>query len=1258
MPRTGAARPGGPVGRRSVCAALTRFCPCRVARRARRAGEAGHLAAHRQRRRGGATPPGEPAQGPTRPVPLRAGGVQIPLRSRGRGRVPGTGEQGPERHFCLHGRARGRGAAARGARGAPQPRPRGRGPLARRLGARPRPRRSPPGVFLQGRTSAPHAAAAPAQGGAPALPAPDAALLLRRAGRARRPVPLLHPPRIDVVRVAMVETRSAENRPCRAATRHPGRPRRRPPQGRDGRVARARGGPGRRGNRHHRADARGRRRRRRRGRDGLRGRVPDGRRRARSRRDPRRALLDRRRGCGRPDIVVDVPCLHRSFAGPAAVPEAGVLLPPRVRAARDAPGARRSAAARQGRGQGAGGGVRAAHGRRARRGRRRRGAGRNRADAAAGGHARPARDAPRRGPRAHGLHEVRGCVQRHSRPHDRGGARHSAAAAAAPAAAPAAHARAPDAARDAAAAARARAAARRVATPPGGVRRGARRAAARGRRGRRGGRRARRAAARVGPRRRRRRREGRRLGGVRGPAGCRGARREAPAVARRRRGRRAPAQRRARAAPSAAADATHGGAGGSVLPEAPATPPSAGGARTQGPAPIDHIFGFHKALKNELAQLEDDAMSLGLGGAAIQEGALQRLAGRFRFLWGIYRAHSHAEDEVVFPALESKERLHNVTNSYAIDHQQEESLFCALDETLARVQDASLASSELGPLIASLQRQCAAIRAAVTLHVRSEEEGLWPLFVEHFTDEEQRQLVGTIIGRTGAEVLQAMLPWVTRSFTEEETGEMMDSLRQVTRKTRFDRWLGAIMATEGASSQEGSEHGCGGCAAAPGGSGHLVLPGGSGGAAGLDDPGQYPSEDELAPLKEVAQYLRRHGGLKDRLKAEVPEASGAVEDESSFEIGWEDLFLMNQNQLEGAVRRMSSDPSLDHSKRAYLIQNLMAAKYIVAQQLRMRRMRDGSVGPSAGSLATRSVELVGDGEPAAAAEPVGAPAAPAVRASRVEGAAPAAEGGAAGSGGAGSPADGAALRTYHDEARGVLGCEHYARSCKLVAPCCGKAYTCRLCHDDAEDHRMDRYAVRSMQCMRCGARGPVGQKCGACGESMASYYCGICHLFDGTEGRDIYHCPFCNTCRRGKGLGVDFFHCMKCNCCMSMTLMNKHQCREGQLESDCPICHELLFDSSQPVRALPCGHFMHSGCFRAYVQYSYTCPLCCKSVHLDMSLYINMIDAILAAERLPEQFAGQTQKIRCRDCERDGEAPFHFVYHKCQHCSSYNTVLR
>ena len=90
------------------------------------------------------------------------------------------------------------------------------------------------------------------------------------------------------------------------------------------------------------------------------------------------------------------------------------------------------------------------------------------------------------------------------------------------------------------------------------------------------------------------------------------------------------------------------------------------------------------------------------------------------------------------------------------------------------------------------------------------------------------------------------------------------------------------------------------------------------------------------------------------------------------------------------------------------------------------------------------------------------------------------------------------------------------------------------------------------------------------------------------------------------------------------------------------------------MQELPCGHFMHSHCFGAYTRYSYTCPICFKSLG-DMAVYWRMIDSLLVAERLPEGYAGRLQTVLCNDCSKLGTAPFHFVYHRCSSCASYNT---
>jgi zinc finger-like protein len=636
--------------------------------------------------------------------------------------------------------------------------------------------------------------------------------------------------------------------------------------------------------------------------------------------------------------------------------------------------------------------------------------------------------------------------------------------------------------------------------------------------------------------------------------------------------------------------------------------------------PIDHIFQFHKALKSELKDLERASMELQRAAAAAEDWSsesslnclISDIQARFQFLRGIYKAHSRAEDEIVFPALESKEKLSNVSHAYSLDHKQEERLLEDVSSVVMDIDSCAtrLDLAELRSSASKLSKKCAAIRASLETHVRAEEKELWPLFSEHFSIQEQEELVGKIIGQTGAEVLQVMLSWVTKSMTEDESNAMMMSFKTASKSTAFESWLDAYEkssvpndTTECVGAQKGNN----------------LSPGDS-------------LQEHQAILAEVAAYLSKHnmisGGVSYQKKdSNFLESEPASLDATRFRPGWKEIFRMNQKHLQAAIRRVSADDSLEPQRKAYLIQHLMASRYIVAQQMRNPALGTAQTPPSRSKLTGT--------EPAGSPEGMNEPVYDNSNTSGL-------------------------LKSYYNESKGTLGCKHYARKAILVAPCCEQEVVCRLCHDEKHiDHKMDRYQVREMRCMECGHRQTIGQTCSNCGIELAKYYCGICHLLDDDPCKEIYHCPFCNFCRRGKGLGIDSFHCMSCNCCMSLEL-RKHDCSDNALSGTCPVCSERLFESNTPVKALPCGHFMHSLCFGAYVKYSYTCPICFKSLG-DMEVYWKMLDAILAADQqqLPKDLPllEKSQTIRCYDCEQDSRVPFHFVYHKCRHCKGYNTKV-
>ena len=241
----------------------------------------------------------------------------------------------------------------------------------------------------------------------------------------------------------------------------------------------------------------------------------------------------------------------------------------------------------------------------------------------------------------------------------------------------------------------------------------------------------------------------------------------------------------------------------------------------------------------------------------------------------------------------------------------------------------------------------------------------------------------------------------------------------------------------------------------------------------------------------------------------------------------------------------------------------------------------------------------------------------------------------------------------NDEAIGCVGCEHYVRRCRLIAPCCNKAYWCRHCHNDAEAHEMDRHAVKEVVCNECNNRQPVSQTCSneGCGIQFAAYFCDACNFFDDRIERNYYHCDKCGICRvKGNN---DFVHCDKCGTCVTSL---DHACKTERFHADCPICLENLFHSIKPATVLPCGPPIHAHCLiTCFQQNRMSCPSCRKtmlpSVH--MQQHNETMDSLIEANPLQEELAFA---IQCNDCGFKGTVKYHPYGMKCGGCGGYNTA--
>lgn len=58
-----------------------------------------------------------------------------------------------------------------------------------------------------------------------------------------------------------------------------------------------------------------------------------------------------------------------------------------------------------------------------------------------------------------------------------------------------------------------------------------------------------------------------------------------------------------------------------------------------------------------------------------------------------------------------------------------------------------------------------------------------------------------------------------------------------------------------------------------------------------------------------------------------------------------------------------------------------------------------------------------------------------------------------------------------------------------------------------------------------------------------------------------------------------------------------------------------------------------------------------------MTQYFKQLDDNLRHQTMPPEYKNRISLILCNDCEQRSEVPYHFFYHKCQHCTSYNTTV-
>jgi hypothetical protein len=575
-------------------------------------------------------------------------------------------------------------------------------------------------------------------------------------------------------------------------------------------------------------------------------------------------------------------------------------------------------------------------------------------------------------------------------------------------------------------------------------------------------------------------------------------------------------------------------------------------------------------------------------------------------------------------------------------------------------------------------------------HLDKEETHCMPLVMQYLTKAEINDLVGKIMGKRSSQLMSQILTMAIQNLNETDRDDMVKYMKQAMVGTFFERWLkmgGWMEKTGGTPRVEDKD---------------CVNEDGGGKVSSEDKSDEEGKTASTMLIKNEDETDYSQMAPSDEIIVQsnpfiVPYAATAVSASTSKPDTDAEEIPTSAAELQKLIRAIGTNPHLDAKQKTLTIQGLRDSVWKSNCRL-SKRKREVVMMDTASAMTTRMIppvttssstavlaaasastttSILLGGHASAASHRTSYPAISSGISTRFKRETPPSSYYKKMSDGDVKliwsnnpnstssqfhPNDGSVplfsaselAPTYHDGGiHQCLGCPHYARSCKLRHPTSGRLYTCRLCCEQTrdmatnnKDSPLDRYEVKEVLCMICGALQPASDKCvnadcSSAGKPFARYTCNICNFYDDSSSKSTYHCPFCNVCRSGQGLGIDYYHCMRCNACVS--IKDEHHCIPQRLQGNCPICHETMFESTEPLRGLRCGHVMHLGCFSMYMRgQTYTCPLCKKSAE-DMSEYFTLLDSAVRMQPMPPAYSETTSNIYCQDCCQMGNVGYHFV---------------
>jgi zinc finger-like protein len=189
--------------------------------------------------------------------------------------------------------------------------------------------------------------------------------------------------------------------------------------------------------------------------------------------------------------------------------------------------------------------------------------------------------------------------------------------------------------------------------------------------------------------------------------------------------------------------------------------------------PMQMYVYIHDAILRQVAEYEERSKHLNRdNGEDIGE-----FADQLAWFHSMVKTHEHAEEEVLFPALNA--RFQYVTEAYAFDHEDfEPHVFGGLDDAFAGLRQAS-GNGQRKESAALLYRQCVALNEHMRLHISKENELLLPKLEAEFDFDEQANIAGAMAGMVDPKMMGELVGWMYRSQNAEDREGMIRFMMRV-----------------------------------------------------------------------------------------------------------------------------------------------------------------------------------------------------------------------------------------------------------------------------------------------------------------------------------------------------------------------------------------------------------------------------------------------------------------------------------------------